>query len=124
MTDKITATIRHNLFRKKTDTITAKIRHNLLLRGHSVDHADTVLAWSTTTRRLCQRSQLLCRHVVNKYADTDKTTQTLLENFEGFSQILKEQSGEKKYLGLFTNPIAIILKYEIVRILRKICMFA
>ena len=33
---------------------------------------------------------------------------TLLENFEGFSQILKEQSGEKKYLGVFTHPIAII----------------
>ena len=112
MTDKITATIRHNLFRKTTDTITAKIRHNLLLRGHSVDHADTVLAWSTTTRRLCQRSQLLCRHLVNKYADTDRTTQTLLENFEGFSQILKEQSEEKRFLGVFTNPIVIIQKYE------------
>ena len=39
------------------------------------------------------------------YEDTFK-------NFEGFSQILKEQSGEKRYLGVFTIPIAIIKKYE------------
>ena len=39
---------------------------------------------------------------------TDKATRTLLENFEGFSQIFKEQSGEKRYLGVFTNPIAIM----------------
>ena len=40
---------------------------------------------------------------------TDKATRTLLENIEGFSQIFKEQSGEKRYvyLGVFTNPIAI-----------------
>ena len=35
------------------------------------------------------------------YADT-------LKKFEGFSQILKEQSDEKRYLGVFTHPIAII----------------
>ena len=29
----------------------------------------------------------------------DKTTQTLYENFEGFWQILKEQSDKKSYLG-------------------------
>ena len=46
--------------------------------------------------------------IVLDYADTDKTTRTLSENFEGFSQILKEQSGEKMYLGVFTNPTAII----------------
>ena len=46
--------------------------------------------------------------VVNDYPDTTKTKRTLLENFEGFSQILKEQSGEKRYLGVFTHPIAII----------------
>ena len=45
---------------------------------------------------------------VSGYADTDKTTKKLSGNFEGFSQILKEQSGEKRYLGVFTNPIAII----------------
>ena len=50
--------------------------------------------------------------IVLDYADTDKTTRTLSENFEGFSQILKEQSGEKRYLGVFTNPIAIISKYK------------
>ena len=35
---------------------------------------------------------------------------TLFENFEGFSQILKEQSGDNSYLDVFTHPIAIILK--------------
>ena len=61
--------------------------------------------------KVCPRSQRLRRHgvgIVNNNADTDKTTRTLSENFEGFSQILKEQSGEKRYLGVFTNPIAII----------------
>ena len=61
-------------------------------------------------RTRCQLCQRLRGHgvgVVNNYANTDKTTRTLLENFEGFSQILKEQSGEKRYLGVFTNPIAI-----------------
>ena len=75
------------------------------------DYVDTMSARSTTTLTTCQQSQRLRRHcvsVVNDYADTDKTTWTLSENFEGFSQILKEQSGEKKYLGVFTNPIAII----------------
>ena len=38
----------------------------------------------------------------------DKTTQTLSEDFEGFSQILKEHSGKKRYLDVFTDPIAII----------------
>ena len=33
---------------------------------------------------------------------------TLLENFDHFSQILKEQSGEKRYMGVFTHSIAII----------------
>ena len=33
--------------------------------------------------------------VVNDYADTSMTTQTLFENFEDFSQILKEQSDKK-----------------------------
>ena len=43
--------------------------------------------------------------LVNNYADTDITTQTLLKTFEGFSQILKEQSGKKRYLGVFTKTI-------------------
>ena len=57
-----------------------------------------VLAWSATTWTQCQHSQRLCGHgvgEVNNIADTDKTKQTLLENFEGFSQILKEHSVEK-----------------------------
>ena len=54
--------------------------------------------------------------VVNDYPDTDKITQTLSENFEGFSQIWKEQSGKKSYLGAFAHPIEIIPKYENLRI--------
>ena len=47
---------------------------------------------------------------MNDYTDMEKTTRTFLENFEGFSQILKEQSEEKMYLSVFTHPIAIIKK--------------
>ena len=50
--------------------------------------------------------------VVVDYANMTMTTQTLSENFKGFSQILKEQSGEKRYLGGFKNPITIIYKHE------------
>ena len=46
--------------------------------------------------------------IVVDYADTTMTTQTLLEYLECFSQILKEQSGEKRYLGVFTQPTVII----------------
>ena len=38
---------------------------------------------------------------------------TLSENFEGFLEILKEQSGKKSYLGAFTHPIAIIAKVSV-----------
>ena len=58
-------------------------------------------------KNVCPRRQRLCRQgdgVVNDYADTDKTTRTLSKNLEGFSQILKEQSGEKG-TGVFTNTI-------------------
>ena len=68
---------------------------------------------STQTRY--QHGQRLRRHgvgVVNNYGDMDKTTWTLWENFEGFLQILKEHSGEKGYLGVFTNPIAILKKMK------------
>ena len=44
---------------------------------------------------------------------------TLQENFEGFSQIFKEQSAIQRYLDVLTHPIAIILKYENLHILRK-----
>ena len=42
------------------------------------------------------------------------TTQTLLENLtlDSFTPILKERSGKKNYLGVFTYPISFILKYE------------
>ena len=66
------------------------------------------------SKRLCLRSCLRLVNdyvnrvsVVKNYADTTKTMRTLLENFEGFSQILWKQSGEKKYLDVFTYPIAI-----------------
>ena len=78
------------------------------------DYADTMSVWSTTTLTLFQHSQRLHGHrvsIVNDYADTvsvkivvdyanmmlasDKTTQTLSNFIEGFSQILKELSGEK-----------------------------
>ena len=39
------------------------------------------------------------------------TLPTLSEDFQGFSQILKEQSGEKRYLGVLKHPITIIQKY-------------
>ena len=39
--------------------------------------------------------------IVDNYAKT-------LENFEGFSQILKEKTVKKSYLDAFTHPIAII----------------
>ena len=49
------------------------------------------------------------------------TMRTLLENFDGFSQILKKQSGQKGIftVDVLTYPIAIILKYENLRIYRK-----
>ena len=43
---------------------------------------------------ICWNSRWLRRHgvsIANDYADTDKTTRTLSENFEGFSQLLREQ---------------------------------
>ena len=51
------------------------------------------------------RSRWLCGHHVGVVVDMTKTMRTLSVNFEGFSQILKEQSGEKRYLGVFTHPI-------------------
>ena len=45
---------------------------------------------------------------VNDYADTSMTTRTLFANFEGFSQISKEQSGKKRYSGVFIYPTAIL----------------
>ena len=48
------------------------------------------------------------------------TMQTLFENFEGLSQILKEQSGKILYLGVFTYLIAKIKNIEKRGIYRKI----
>ena len=53
------------------------------------------------------RSCSLRRHGVD-VVNESMTMQTIFENFLGFSQILKEQLGEKSYFYVFTNPIAII----------------
>ena len=45
--------------------------------------------------RFCDDTRETCVRVIFDYADTTKTMRTLLENLEGFSPILKEQSGEK-----------------------------
>ena len=73
-----------------------------------VDYVDThfsrIYSWKRkSSRTQCRRSQRLRGHI-NEYADT-------FENFEGFAQILKEQSGKKRYLGVFTHTIAIIYKF-------------
>ena len=86
--------------------------------GHGVgvvsNSADTASEWSTTMRTRCGRSQRLCGHRQD-YTDT-------FRKVSRFLQIGKEQSGENRYLCVFTNPIAIIKKYENVRIyVRKIC---
>ena len=59
--------------------------------------------------------------LVKDYALTrgQRTQTTIRGHFRklyGFSQILKEPSGEKIYLGVFTNLIALIKKYEIIRL--------
>ena len=46
--------------------------------------------------------------VVVDYADTTMTTLTWTAIFGGLSSTLKEQSGEKKYMGVSTYSIAII----------------
>ena len=66
--------------------------------------------------------------VVVDYADMTMTMYVLCghywKNFEGFSQILQEQSGEKRYSGVFTHPKAIILKIWKPAYLKKIfCMW-
>ena len=57
-------------------------------------HVDVVIDYAGTR----WNSRWLRGHdvgVVVDYADTDKTTPTLSENFEAVSQILKQQSGEQ-----------------------------
>ena len=72
---------------------------------------------------MCQRGQRLHRHgvsIVNTYAETvlakSTTTRKLFAKFEGFSQILKEQSDEKIYLHVFTHPIAKTKNFKNLRI--------
>ena len=92
--------------------------HRVGVVSIEINYADTV-SLVNDYGDMCQVvNNYICEHcvsVVNDYAytrtpcprDTIKTMRTLLDNFEGFSQILKEQSGKKMYLGLVTHPIAI-----------------
>ena len=62
---------------------------------------------------VCPRCRWLCGHGVPVDVDymdmdIDKTTQTLSENFEGFSQIWKEHQVKNRFLGVFTNSIVLI----------------
>ena len=64
--------------------------------------------WITYEQAKTRTFSFTRRYLRKTYADTSMTMRTLFENFDGFSQILKEQSGEKRYLNVFTNPVAII----------------
>ena len=70
--------------------------------------------WSLTSLTPCQPSQNSKKDV--DYADTVSakllTMLTPIPNFEGYTQILKDQSRKKKYFGVFTCPLAVIKKYE------------
>ena len=75
-----------------------------------VDYADTMLVKSLTMRTRFQHSQQLRGKgvgIVNDYKHRQDPADTF-GKLEGFSQILNEQSGEKRLLGVLTNPIAII----------------
>ena len=61
--------------------------------------------------------------VVSDYADTSMTTQTLFENFEGFLQILKEQSGKKTIFGCVHTYNSNNLKISKPPYLKKIRIF-
>ena len=76
---------------------TSRNSHRLLRYGvaQSLTIADTGPAKSLTIRTQFRR-------IVIDYMPT------LLKHIEGFSQILKEQSGKEKYSGVLTFPIAII----------------
>ena len=60
--------------------------------GIVVDYAYTMSAKLLTLHTQCY----LTISIVNYYTDTEMTKKTLLENLEGFSQILKKQSGKTK----------------------------
>ena len=60
---------------------------------------DTVSEKLLTVQTQCRCSRWLhgpgARELVGGYTDTTMTMQTIVEKFEGFPQILKEQSGVK-----------------------------
>ena len=59
----------------------------------------------------CQSSRWLCGHI-NDFVDTFWKLWRLLTDFKGTIR-------QKKYLGLFTHPIAIIKKFEKLLYLKK-----
>ena len=64
-----------------------------------------VSAWLLTRQTPCRRSCWLWCHrirIVVDLADTTMTTQTLSENFEGFSQILKKQWEKNEFVSVYT----------------------
>ena len=67
-------------------------------------------AWSLARLTPCQPSQNSKKNV--DFADTVSakllTMLTPIANFEGYTQILKDQSRKKKYFGVFTCPLAVI----------------
>ena len=87
-------------------TTRTRCQHSCWLWWHSIGVVKDLLD-------ICQHSQGLCGHgvgVVKDYADTllaqsitMRTQQILCRHFEGFSHILKEQSGEKRYMRVFTT---------------------
>ena len=63
----------------------------------------TLLKLSLTT---WTRGHDVC--VVVDYADTDKTTQTLSKTLKASHRFLRNNQEKKRYLGVLSNPIAII----------------
>ena len=61
----------------------------------------------------CDRLHYIYVHVVKDYADTTMTTRSSTIHFDVRLLVLKDQSGEIKYFGVFTYPVAIILTWKI-----------
>ena len=110
---------------EKRKKLTIQVTKSLIwyfrkLRVHVViDYADMCLKMMMMMMMMTSQTQCRCscwpsEHVVRvviDYLDTTMISPTLSEDFRGFSQILKEQSSEKKYLGVLKHPITIIQKY-------------
>ena len=97
-----------NIFRFREDTSSTLTVYNCPLSPPAPRQpifSVTPQGKSDKTRTLENQrySQKTCVCVVNDYDDMTKTKRTLSEKFEGFSQILKEQSGEKRLVCLQTQ---------------------